>query len=75
MAVERLTTDLKLQVRVETGDTKNGKAVLKNLNFNKIRADATREELLAAGEAIAGLQSLTLSEIRSIDTGTLTKTQ
>lgn len=75
MAVDRLTVDMKLQVQVETGDTKNGKAVLKNLNYNKIRADATKEELIEAGEAIAGLQSLPLSAIRNIDTGTLIKTE
>lgn len=73
MAVSSNTTDIKLQIQIETGETKNGKAVLKNLNFSKIKASATNEELFAAGSAIAGLQTKTLADINAVSTHVLTE--
>lgn len=74
MAVTSTITNIKLQIQVETGDTKNGQPVLKNLNFNRIRSDANADQLMEAGKAIANLQTMTLSNINSISTNNLTET-
>lgn len=63
MAVTKTCTDIKLLVGVETDETKNGKAVTKNLSFSRIKTDATDEQLLAAGQAIAGFQTHDLSGV------------
>ena len=62
MAATKKLYDIKLQVRVENGTTTTGAKALKSLNL-----DATADQLLAAGEAVAHLQSQTLSGIRVID--------
>lgn len=67
MAATKKLYDIKLQVRVENGTTTTGTKALKSLNLNQIKLDATAEQLLAAGEAVAHLQSQTLSGIRVID--------
>lgn len=67
MAATKKLYDIKLQVRVENGTTTTGAKALKSLNLNQIKLDATADQLLAAGEAVAHLQSQTLSGIRVID--------
>lgn len=67
MAATKKLYDIKLQVRVENGTTTTGSKALKSLNLNQIKLDATADQLLAAGEAVAHLQSQTLSGIRVID--------
>lgn len=67
MAATKKLYDIKLQVRVENGTTTTGVKALKSLNLNQIKLDATADQLLAAGEAVAHLQSQTLSGIRVID--------
>ena len=64
MAAIKTIVDAKLLVVVETGETKNGKALTKNLSFSKIKTDATGDELLTAGTAISSLQSRTLSGVK-----------
>jgi len=71
MTVTKTLTDVKLQLQLETETTKNGKAVLKNLSLNKLNPSATKEQLFTAAEALAGLQTLALSGIRTIDTSEL----
>jgi len=71
MAVTKTLTDVKLQLRLESETTKNGKVVTKNLNLHKINPSATKGQLFAAGEALAELQTLALSGIRTIDTSKL----
>ncbi len=71
MAAIKTIVDAKLLVVVETGETKNGRALTKNLSFSKIKTDATGEELLAAGSAIASLQTRTLSGIKVNEAYTL----
>lgn len=75
MAVTRTTTDVKLLVEVETDETKNGKAVTKNLSFSKIKLDATDAELLTAGTAIAALQTHSLSAVNVRDDSTLSESE
>lgn len=67
MAATKKLYDIKFQVRVENGTTTTGAKALKSLNLNQIKLDATADQLLAAGEAVAHLQSQTLSGIRVID--------
>lgn len=67
MAATKKLYDIKLQVRVENGTTTTDAKALKSLNLNQIKLDATADQLLAAGEAVAHLQSQTLSGIRVID--------
>ena len=68
MAAQKIITDLKLQVRVENGSTTSGAVTIKNINLNQIKLQATADELLAAGQGLANLQSSNLSGIRIIDT-------
>ncbi|HBK26980.1 MAG TPA: hypothetical protein DDY92_00125 [Dialister sp.] len=72
MAATKDIYDVKLQVRVENGSTSSGANAFKNINFSQIKLTATGDELLAAGQAISNLQSNALSEIRVIDSYTLT---
>ncbi len=69
MATKKNLVDLKLQVQVE--DDSSGSTKLKNLSYTKIKLNATDEELLTAGNAIAELQTRNLSNVRSIVTGDL----
>lgn len=57
MTAKAKMTDLVLQVRVENGTKADGKAAVKNINFNQLKLDATDQQLLDAGHAAAGLQS------------------
>ena len=72
MAIEANITDIKLHIYVENGTSASGKAALKSLNYNQIRLDATEEELMKAGKAIAALQSKPLSTFKTITTRELT---
>ena len=58
MTAKAKMTDLVLQVRVENGTKADGKAAVININFNQLKLDATDQQLLDAGHAAAGLQSL-----------------
>lgn len=64
--------DIKLQVVVENGTTSTGKKATKNLSFSQINLNATDDQLLEAGKAIAGLLSTSLSGLRLINTYDLT---
>lgn len=75
MAAEKAINDVKLQIRVENGTTSTGAKALKNLNFTKIKLTSTDDELLTAGQAIAGLTDYTLSGIRLVDTYDLTASE
>lgn len=69
MSTTSKTIDMKLQVRVE--DASSGTSKVKNLNFSKIKVSATSDELYAAGNAIASLQSRLLSGLRTVATSDL----
>lgn len=69
MSTTSKTIDMKLQVRVE--DASSGTSKVKNLNLNKIKVSATADELYAAGNAIAALQSRPLSGLRTVATSDL----
>lgn len=69
MSTTSKTIDMKLQVRVE--DASSGTSKVKNLNFSKIKVSVTADELYAAGNAIASLQSRPLSDLRTVATSNL----
>lgn len=73
MSTQSNITDVKLHVYVENGTSASGKTALKSLNYNQIRLDATEEELMKAGKAIAALQSKPLSTFKTITTRELTE--
>lgn len=68
MAAQKIITDLKLQVRVENGNSASGAVTIKSINLNQIKLEATADELLLAGQGLANLQANNLSGIRIIDT-------
>lgn len=72
MAATKTMNDIKLQVVVENGTTSTGKRATKNLSFSQINLNATDDQLLEAGKAIAGLLSTSLSGLRLINTYDLT---
>ncbi|WP_297025589.1 DUF1659 domain-containing protein [uncultured Dialister sp.] len=68
MAAVKSMTDLKLLVVVENGTTASGKKSTKNITFSQVKLTATDEELLAAGNAVAGLLSSSLSGLKLVNT-------
>lgn len=72
MAATKNMTDIKLQVIVENGTTASGKKTTKNISFNQIKLNATDDELLDAGKAVAGLLANSLSGMRLVNTYDLT---
>lgn len=62
MTAKAKMTDLVLQVRVENGTKADGKAAVKNINFNQLKLDATDQQLLDAGHAAALGRSAKLAE-------------
>ncbi|WP_102027528.1 DUF1659 domain-containing protein [Salirhabdus sp. Marseille-P4669] len=57
-----------LQLVFQTGTDEEGKAVLKNKNFNNIKITATPDQLYAVANAVVPLQEWTLQEIERNDT-------
>lgn len=72
MAATKTMNDIKLQVVVENGTTSTGKKATKNISFSQINLNATDDQLLEAGKAIAVLLSTSLSGLRLINTYDLT---
>ena len=71
MAAVKAISDVKLQVRFNNGATAGGKAAVKTVTLSQVKLDATDQQLLDAGNALAGLSSLTLNGVRRVDTGDL----
>lgn len=53
----KTANDLKLQIRFKAGTSATGKQTYKNFSINKIKLDATDDQLLAAGNALIGIAS------------------
>lgn len=75
MAATKAINDVKLQIRVENGTTSTGSKAVKSVNYNQIKLTSTDAELLAAGQAIAGLTDNTLEGIRLVNTYDLTDSE
>lgn len=69
MAVKNNIIGIKLQVCVD--DESSGTTKSSKLSFSKVKLDATDEQLLAAGNAIAELQTQSLSGVRTVVTSDL----
>lgn len=57
MAVKKTVSDVKLQVRLNNGTTSGGNIAIKNINLNNLKLDATEQQLIDAGNAVAALVS------------------
>lgn len=68
MATEKLKLDTKLQVVLDTGETKSGSAVMKTLSFSNVKNAATDDQLLAAGTALGGLCAYDLDSVKTTET-------
>ncbi|MDY6084146.1 MAG: DUF1659 domain-containing protein [Dialister sp.] len=73
MAIRKSMDDKKLQLRLENGVNPSGKPIFRNMNCSQLKNDAGDEVLMAAAKAIHSLQTLALSEVRVIDTMTITE--
>ena len=69
MAVKKTVSDVKLQVRLNNGTTSGGNIAIK---MNNLKLDATEQQLIDAGNAVAALVSLPLVGVRRIEDGDLT---
>lgn len=73
MAAAKNKIDNKMLIRVENGTTSSGAKAIKNLSYTHLRVDSTDDELMAAGKAIADLQTKPLSGIRLVETYDVTE--
>lgn len=73
MAATKSKTDSKMLIRVENGTTTSGTKAVKNLSYSQLRVDATDDQLMAAGKAIADLQTKPLTGIRVVETYDMTE--
>ena len=72
MEVKKTVSDVKLQVRLNNGTTSGGNIAIKNISLNNLKLDATEQQLIDAGNAVAALVSLPLVGVRRIEDGDLT---
>ncbi|HAT57084.1 MAG TPA: hypothetical protein DCS74_05860 [Veillonellaceae bacterium] len=72
MAVSKVCSSSKLVIRIQTGEMNGNNPVIKELSFSRIKSDAKDEELYAAGDALAGLQSHPVDGVRRVDTYSMT---
>lgn len=71
MAAIKTRIDTKLGISLDTGETKNGKAVLRSVTFSKVKNDATADQLLAAGNALGTLSKGDLDGVKVSEVYTL----
>lgn len=64
--------DSQLSLIFDMGVDENGKAILKRKNYNNVKTTATPDELLQVAQAIASLQTETLSVIERNDSNQIT---
>lgn len=73
MAAAKNKIDNKMLIRVENGTTSSGAKAIKSLSYTQLRVDSTDDELMAAGKAIADLQTKPLTGIRVVETYDMTE--
>ncbi|QGQ48220.1 DUF1659 domain-containing protein [Metabacillus sediminilitoris] len=71
MAVQVLI-ESQLSLVFDMGLDEKGKVILKRKNYNNIKTSATADQLLQAAQAIASLQTQSLSSIERNDTNQVT---
>ncbi|PMC33737.1 hypothetical protein CJ195_26910 [Bacillus sp. UMB0899] len=64
--------DSQLSLVFDMGTDENGKDILKRKNYNNVKTTATPDELLQVAQALASLQTETLSVIERNDSNQIT---
>jgi len=67
MAVERIPGATNLRLVLETGVDESGKPILRNKNFDGIKAQAQDQDLYEVGQALVGLQKHPLNKLIRTD--------
>jgi len=62
-----------LKMRFDCGKDNNGKLIIKNRTYAKVRPEATHEKVHQVAAAIASLQGHTLLEVAKIDNTTISQ--
>ncbi|MGE8078765.1 DUF1659 domain-containing protein [Peribacillus loiseleuriae] len=60
-----------IRLEFETGLDEKGMPIVKRKSFSNVKTDAVSDDILAAAEAIAGLQMHSLSKVAQIGTTVL----
>ncbi|MED0967732.1 DUF1659 domain-containing protein [Bacillus paramycoides] len=71
MAVEQIVMDLTLRLVLNGGLDKNGKTVVKNKQFKRVKTNADLEKVHAVARALASLQGLPLHAVQLVSTSDL----
>jgi len=71
MAVNKVSGGTVLNLEVQTGVDAQGNPVYRNRNYKSIDPSAADQDLYDVAQAIAGLQSYTLSKISRVDNAQL----
>jgi hypothetical protein len=61
-----------LRLVFDMGLDENGKTIFKNKNFNNVKTSSTADQLLQAAQAIASLQTETLSVVERNNSNQIT---
>ncbi|MBO1623943.1 DUF1659 domain-containing protein [Bacillus cereus] len=68
MAIETIVTDLSLRLVLNGGTDKNGKAILKNKQFKRVKPNADVAKVHEVAHALASLQELKLHAVQLLST-------
>jgi hypothetical protein len=71
MAVNKVSSGSVLNLEVQTGVDAQGNPVYRSRNYKGIYSSAADQDLYDVAQAIAGLQSYTLSKISRVDNAQL----
>ena len=71
MAVNKVSSGTALSLEVQTGIDAQGNPVYRSRNYKSINPNAADQDLYDVAQAIAGLQSYTLSKISRVDNAQL----
>ena len=67
MATQKIPTKSNLNIQVQTGTNTNGLPILVNRSYSGVKVDATNEDVMAVGQAIAAVQSLPVMAYQRVD--------
>ncbi|WP_459501888.1 DUF1659 domain-containing protein [Bacillus sp. C1] len=68
MAIETIVTDLSLRLVLNGGTGANGKAILKNKQFKRVKQNADVAKVHEVALAVASLQQLKLHAVQLLST-------
>ena len=67
MATQKIPTKSTLNIQVQTGINSSGQPILINRSYSGVKVDATDEDVMAVGQAIAAVQSLPVMAYQRVD--------